>query len=70
MTPYSSHSRRASSTKSNESSQESKSQQIKQGWSNVAALHCVLLPDLVKPSTSYMAPKIELLARRYGYTVH
>uniref|UniRef100_A0A915CP67 Uncharacterized protein n=1 Tax=Ditylenchus dipsaci TaxID=166011 RepID=A0A915CP67_9BILA len=57
--------RRVSSTKSTDSTADNESQQIKQGWSNVAALHCVLLPDLVKPSTSYAAPRIDLLARRW-----
>lgn len=37
--------------------------QIKQGWSLLAALHCVLLPELVNKS-SYCPPRIELLARR------
>ncbi|CAD6188336.1 unnamed protein product [Caenorhabditis auriculariae] len=40
-------------------------QQIKQGWSLLAALHCVLLPDHVRPRSSYSAPRIELLARRW-----
>ncbi|CAI4229926.1 unnamed protein product [Auanema sp. JU1783] len=43
----------------------SEKQQLKQGWSLVAALHCVLLPDHVKPKSSYAAPRIELLARRW-----
>lgn len=38
--------------------------QIRQGWSLVAALHCVLLPELVDKQT-YKPPKIELLARRW-----
>ncbi|PAV62290.1 hypothetical protein WR25_03965 isoform D [Diploscapter pachys] len=50
--------------KDKESSQAEK-QQIKQGWSLVAALHCVLLPDYVRPRSSYAPPRIELLARRW-----
>ncbi|XP_042906902.1 WD repeat-containing protein 7 isoform X2 [Parasteatoda tepidariorum] len=37
---------------------------IKQGWSLLAALHCVLLPDLVK-SEKYKTPQVEMLARRW-----
>ncbi|CAJ0578746.1 unnamed protein product, partial [Mesorhabditis spiculigera] len=40
-------------------------QQMKQGWSLLAAMHCVLLPDNVRPKSSYAAPRIELLARRW-----
>ncbi|KAL6725465.1 hypothetical protein Aduo_007515 [Ancylostoma duodenale] len=43
----------------------SERQQLKQGWSLLAALHCVLLPDHVRPRSSYAAPRIELLARRW-----
>ncbi len=39
-------------------------QQIKQGWSLLAALHCVLLPDLVK-SPRFKRPLVEILARRW-----
>lgn len=39
-------------------------QQIRDGWSLLSALHCVLLPDLVK-STHYKRPLVELLARRW-----
>ena len=39
-------------------------QQIKQGWSLLAALHCVLLPDLVK-SPLFKKPLVEILARRW-----
>uniref|UniRef100_A0A1I7XSF6 WD_REPEATS_REGION domain-containing protein n=1 Tax=Heterorhabditis bacteriophora TaxID=37862 RepID=A0A1I7XSF6_HETBA len=49
-------------TKENPASER---QQIKQGWSLLAALHCVLLPDHVRPKSSYAAPRIELLARRW-----
>ncbi|KAK3803272.1 hypothetical protein RRG08_021472 [Elysia crispata] len=38
--------------------------QIKQGWSLLAALHCVLLPELVGPS-HYQHPQLEMLARRW-----
>ena len=38
--------------------------QTKQGWSLLATLHCVLLPDLIgRPH--YQAPLLELLARRW-----
>ncbi|KJH46425.1 WD domain, G-beta repeat protein [Dictyocaulus viviparus] len=40
-------------------------QQYKQGWSLLSTLHCVLLPDHIRPRSSYAAPKIELLARRW-----
>ncbi|XP_041377022.1 WD repeat-containing protein 7-like isoform X4 [Gigantopelta aegis] len=38
--------------------------QIKQGWSLLAALHCVLLPELVG-ATHYHSPQLEMLARRW-----
>ncbi|KAL5022011.1 hypothetical protein ScPMuIL_001166 [Solemya velum] len=38
--------------------------QIKQGWSLLAALHCVLLPELVG-ATHYQPPQLEMLARRW-----
>lgn len=38
--------------------------QVKQGWSLLAALHCVLLPELVGP-THYQHPQLEMLARRW-----
>ncbi|XP_006822881.1 WD repeat-containing protein 7-like, partial [Saccoglossus kowalevskii] len=38
--------------------------QIKQGWSLLAALHCVLLPDLLG-SEYYKPPQLEMLARRW-----
>lgn len=38
--------------------------QIKQGWSLKAALHCVLLPEMV--GSEYLkAPLLEMLARRW-----
>jgi hypothetical protein len=40
------------------------SSQLKQGWSLVAALHCVLLPELIAGAREYKSPRIELLARR------
>uniref|UniRef100_A0A0R3RSS2 WD_REPEATS_REGION domain-containing protein n=1 Tax=Elaeophora elaphi TaxID=1147741 RepID=A0A0R3RSS2_9BILA len=39
--------------------------QLKQGWSLIAALHCCLLPDLIKPKSIYCPPRIELLAKRW-----
>ncbi|GFN77935.1 WD repeat-containing protein 7, partial [Plakobranchus ocellatus] len=38
--------------------------QVKQGWSLLAALHCVLLPELIGPS-HYQHPQLEMLARRW-----
>ncbi|XP_021343235.1 WD repeat-containing protein 7-like isoform X1 [Mizuhopecten yessoensis] len=38
--------------------------QIKQGWSLLAALHCVLLPEMVG-SSSIQPPQLEMLARRW-----
>ena len=37
---------------------------IKQGWSLLAALHCVLLPDLIG-KVHYRPPQLEMLARRW-----
>ncbi|CAG5131600.1 unnamed protein product, partial [Candidula unifasciata] len=42
----------------------SESDSIKQGWSLLAALHCVLLPELVGPE-HYQSPQLEMLARRW-----
>lgn len=54
-----------------ENAAENESQQIRQGWSNVAALHCVLLPDFLRPlSPTYAAPRIDLLARRWAFSWH
>lgn len=43
--------------------------QVKQGWSLLAAMHCVLLPELVEKKAAngepYQAPRIDLLARRW-----
>ncbi|VBB32022.1 unnamed protein product, partial [Acanthocheilonema viteae] len=39
--------------------------QLKQVWSLIAALHCCLLPDLIKPKHIYCPPRIELLAKRW-----
>lgn len=39
-------------------------QQIKQGWSLLAALHCVLLPDKVR-TNRFKRPLVEILARRW-----
>ncbi|KAJ8302878.1 hypothetical protein KUTeg_019274 [Tegillarca granosa] len=38
--------------------------QIKQGWSLLAALHCVLLPEMVG-SSQIQSPQLEMLARRW-----
>lgn len=38
--------------------------QFKQGWSLLAAHHCVLLPELVD-SGQYFSPLLEMLARRW-----
>jgi len=38
--------------------------QFKQGWSLLAAHHCVLLPELVD-SSNYFSPQLEMLARRW-----
>ncbi|XP_063439339.1 WD repeat-containing protein 7-like isoform X1 [Mytilus trossulus] len=38
--------------------------QIKQGWSLLAALHCVLLPEMVG-SENIKSPQLEMLARRW-----
>lgn len=54
------------STESDEEGEKASIQQaqIKQGWSLLAALHCVLLPELVG-SGNYQAPQVEMLARRW-----
>ena len=39
-------------------------QQVRQGWSSLAALHCINLPDLVK-SQQFKKPLVEVLARRW-----
>ncbi|KAH3775334.1 hypothetical protein DPMN_176735, partial [Dreissena polymorpha] len=38
--------------------------QFKQGWSLLAAHHCVLLPELVQQD-NYRSPQLEMLARRW-----
>ena len=38
--------------------------QTKQGWSLLAALHCILLPDLIG-RVRYKPPLVEMLARRW-----
>ncbi|GAB6019254.1 Rabconnectin-3B, isoform A [Chamberlinius hualienensis] len=43
---------------------QSRQAQIKQGWSLLAALHCVLLPDRIC-TTSYKHPRVEMLVRRW-----
>ncbi|CAH1251800.1 WDR7 [Branchiostoma lanceolatum] len=44
--------------------QEVKEAQIKQGWSLLAALHCVLLPDLLGKER-FQPPQLQMLARRW-----
>ncbi|KAK6634492.1 hypothetical protein RUM43_011893 [Polyplax serrata] len=43
--------------------------QIKQGWSLLATLHCVLLPDKVelKGSKNFKRPQVEMMARRWQH---
>ncbi|KAJ9576412.1 hypothetical protein L9F63_006724, partial [Diploptera punctata] len=43
--------------------------QIKQGWSLLATLHCVLLPDKViqAGSKSFKRPQVEMMARRWQH---
>ncbi|GLH07771.1 uncharacterized protein GBIM_13199 [Gryllus bimaculatus] len=43
--------------------------QIKQGWSLLATLHCVLLPDKVAAagSRTFKRPQVEMLARRWQH---
>ena len=48
-------------TSSDEMAQQA---QTKQGWSLLAALHCVLLPDLIGRN-QYQPPQLEMLARRW-----
>ncbi|KAL3108643.1 hypothetical protein niasHT_015565 [Heterodera trifolii] len=57
--------KRTSSIKSADFLPENECQQIRQGWSNVAALHCVLLPEMIRPSDAYATPRIDLLARKW-----
>ena len=42
---------------------------IKQGWSLLATLHCVLLPDKVVQNGSklFKRPQIEMMARRWQH---
>lgn len=42
---------------------------IKQGWSLLATLHCVLLPDKVvqNGSKNFKRPQIEMMARRWQH---
>lgn len=43
--------------------------QIKQGWSLLATLHCVLLPDKVEQrgSKNLKRPQVEMMARRWQH---
>ncbi|KAL7075515.1 hypothetical protein ACQ4LE_005347 [Meloidogyne hapla] len=58
--------RRSPSSKSTEEQlSECESHKIKQSWSNIAALHCILLPERIKPKSSYASPKLDMLARKW-----
>ncbi|CAD5215974.1 unnamed protein product [Bursaphelenchus okinawaensis] len=58
--------RRVGSTKSTDTNEsDSEGHLIRQGWSHVASMHCVLISELVKPTEEYAAPDIELLVRRW-----
>uniref|UniRef100_A0AC34RE37 Uncharacterized protein n=2 Tax=Panagrolaimus sp. JU765 TaxID=591449 RepID=A0AC34RE37_9BILA len=57
--------KRVSSIQSADSMHESEGQQIKEGWASVAAMHCVMLPELLKPPHGFAPPKVDLLARRW-----
>lgn len=44
--------------------------QIKQGWSLLATLHCVLLPDKVAiqgGAKTFKRPQVEMMARRWQH---
>ena len=44
--------------------------QIKQGWSLLATLHCVLLPDKIATqggSKTFKRPQVEMMARRWQH---
>lgn len=44
--------------------------QIKQGWSLLATLHCVLLPDKVTAqggAKTFKRPQVEMMARRWQH---
>lgn len=51
-------------TTDEESEIKQQKQQIRDGWGLLLALHCILLPDLIK-SSNYKRPLVELLARRW-----
>uniref|UniRef100_A0A914LM41 WD_REPEATS_REGION domain-containing protein n=1 Tax=Meloidogyne incognita TaxID=6306 RepID=A0A914LM41_MELIC len=58
--------RRSPSSKStDEQLSECESHKVKQSWSNIAALHCILLPERIKPKNSYAFPKLDMLARKW-----
>jgi WD40 repeat protein len=57
--------KRAPSIQSTDSAHEQEGQQIKEGWASIAAMHCVMLPDLLKPPCCFISPKVDLLARRW-----
>lgn len=44
--------------------------QIKQGWSLLATLHCVLLPDKIVSQSgikTFKRPQVEMMARRWQH---
>ncbi|XP_067140814.1 WD repeat-containing protein 7 isoform X4 [Centruroides vittatus] len=47
-----------------ESGLSSQQAQIKKGWSLLTALHCILLPELVR-TPNFKNPQVEILARRW-----
>lgn len=57
--------RRVASIQSTDSAHEQEGQQIKEGWASIAAMHCVMLPELLKPPCVFISPKVDLLARRW-----
>nr|CAD2136030.1 unnamed protein product [Meloidogyne enterolobii] len=58
--------RRSPSSRSTEEQlSECESHKVKQSWSNIAALHCILLPERIKPKNSYASPKLDMLARKW-----
>uniref|UniRef100_A0A1I7SSR8 WD repeat-containing protein 7 n=1 Tax=Bursaphelenchus xylophilus TaxID=6326 RepID=A0A1I7SSR8_BURXY len=58
--------RRVPSTKSTDTNEsDSEGHLVRQGWSHVASMHCVLISELVKPPDEYASPDIELVVRRW-----
>ena len=48
-----------------EAPDEAEQAKAKQGWSMLAAQHCVILPDLVTCTLPYSPPNLPMLARRW-----